>query len=335
MDERAAQALAWARAQLQWPDARDQTIGSDASFRRYFRLTQSSSSATASASSKIVMDAPPEHESLAQFLDIGQRLAKAGLHGPAVHHFDLERGFAVLDDLGDQPWHQVLNDDNAEALFDQALDALIIMQRDTNTQGMARFDAPRLLAELNLFTDWFLAKHWRVELTDAEAEQWDLLCATLLRWAIDQPQCFCHRDFMPRNLMLSDPNPAIIDFQDALIGPISYDPICLFRDAFLSWPAERVDGWLETYRQRALSAGLPVPDSAELWRRSCDLMGAQRHLKVIGIFARIAYRDGKPSYLADVPRFFTYLSEASARNPELQPLSQLIADWRQRAQRLQ
>lgn len=335
MDERATLAMAWAREQLQWPEASAQVVAADASFRRYFRLTAPDQAGDSNITSRIIMDAPPEHESLAQFMNIGERLARAGLNVPAVHHFDLDQGFAVLDDLGSQPWHHVLNADNADRLFDQAIDALITMQRDTDTDGMAPYDAPRLLAEINLFVEWFLAKHWRVEPSDDEVEQWDLLCATLLRWAIDQPQCFCHRDFMPRNLMISDPNPAIIDFQDALVGPMAYDPICLFRDAFLSWPPQQVDGWLEAYRQRALSAGLPVPDSAELWRRSCDLMSAQRHLKVIGIFARIAYRDGKPQYLSDVPRFFNYLSEAAARNPELRPLMELITAWRQRAQRLQ
>lgn len=336
MDERGEQALAWAKTQLNWPEAEHQVMGSDASHRRYFRLTHPTQRRQdGTARTWVVMDAPPQHESLTRFVDCGERLARAGLHVPMVAHVDFALGFAVLRDLGDQPWHRVLNADNADALFRTAITALVQMQAHTDTRDLAHYDAPKLLSELGLFTEWFLGRHWQVEPSEEEAEHWDLLCAHLLRWALDQPQCFCHRDFMPRNLMLCEPNPAIIDFQDALIGPISYDPVCLFRDAFLSWPPAQVDQWLEHYRQAASKAGLPVPQDAQLWRRSCDFMSVQRHLKVIGIFARIAHRDGKPAYLADVPRFFTYLDQAAARNPELHGLSQLLQAWRQRAVRLQ
>jgi hypothetical protein len=152
-----------------------------------------------------------------------------------------------------------------------------------------------------------------------------------VRWALDQPQVFCHRDFMPRNLMLAEPNPGILDFQDAARGPIAYDATSLFRDAFLSWPAERVDVWLESYRLKAIDAGLPVPRDARVWRRTCDLTGTQRHLKVLGVFARLKYRDGKPGYLSDEPRFFGYLAAAVRRNPELAPLDTLLKTWRARA----
>ena len=244
---------------------------------------------------------------------------------PEILARDTERGFLLLGDLGDRPWHKALDEHNADAMFADAIGALVTMQENADCRELPEFDAALLLRELSLFPDWFLARHWAVEPTDPELDDWEMVCMTLIRWALDQPQVFVHRDFMPRNLMVSDPNPGILDFQDAVVGPISYDPVCLFRDAFLSWPAERVDGWLENYRQRALAKGLPVADDARLWQRTCDLIGVQRHLKVLGIFARIRYRDGKKRYLEDAPRFFAYLKAAIDRNPELGPLDRCSA----------
>ena len=322
---RRQQAEHWAAEQLQWTDWSSDAISSDASFRSYYRIRQG-------AQSVVIMDAPPERESVSAFIDIAGRLAQVGLHVPAILAQDLDHGFLLLEDLGSRPFHEALSPDNADALFSDALASLRVMQTKIDCGGLQAYDAGRLMQELALFPDWFLHHHWQVEPSDGELDDWDLLCATLIRWALDQPQVFCHRDYMPRNLMLSDPNPGIIDFQDAVLGPISYDPVCLFRDAFLSWPIERVDAWLESYRLQGLSAGLPLPESPELWRRTCDFMGVQRHLKVIGIFARIRYRDGKPKYLEDAPRFFAYLDQAIRRNPELAPLERLITAWRARRQ---
>jgi len=323
-DERARQALNWAAECLEWPASEFAPASSDASFRRYFRVSNG-------IDSRIVMDAPPETEPVEPFIDIARRLARIGLNVPEILAEDRERGFLLLSDLGNRPWHEVLDEDNADAMFGDALGALSTMQARADADGLPEYDAAMLLRELSLFPDWFLARHWQVEPTEAELDDWEMLCMTLIRWALDQPRVFVHRDFMPRNLMVSDPNPGILDFQDAVLGPISYDPICLFRDAFLSWPPERVDGWLEDYRQRALAAGLPVPGDRQLWRRTCDLMGVQRHLKVLGIFARIRYRDGKPHYLAQAPRFFAYLHDAIQRNPELTLLDRLLGAWRIRA----
>lgn len=323
-DPRREAAEQFAADRLGWHGWKSEAISSDASFRRYFRLCHGEQSF-------VVMDAPPEHESIAEFVDIARRLAEAGLHAPEVLARNGEQGFVLLEDLGDQPYHHVLDDDNADALFGDALSALIGMQARTDAGGLPDYDPALLMRELALFPDWFLSRHWQVEPSDDELDAWDLVCATLIRWALDQPQVFCHRDFMPRNLMVAEPNPGIIDFQDAVRGPISYDPVCLFRDAFLSWPETRVDNWLEAYRQGALEAGLPVPESDEMWRRTCDFMGVQRHLKVIGIFARIRYRDGKSRYLEDAPRFFAYLDRAVERNPELGELGELLAAWRRRA----
>lgn len=323
-DKRAIEAQAWALQRSGWQDGNFAPASADASFRRYFRLSHDDVS-------RIVMDAPPEREPLHCFINVAARLKRAGLHVPEILAEDRERGYLLLEDFGHQPWHRVLTDANADAMFSDALEALLQMQSSTATQGLPEYDAALLLRELELFPTWFLGHHWGVEADDSELDAWEIVCMTLVRWALDQEQVFCHRDFMPRNLMLCAPNPGILDFQDAVRGPISYDPVCLFRDAFLSWPQPRVDGWLEDYRQRALKVGLPLPADARLWRRTCDLMGAQRHLKVLGIFARIRYRDGKPQYLEDAPRFFGYLDHAIARNPELAPLAELLTAWRARA----
>ena len=277
------------------------------------------------------MDAPPEHEDTRGFVEVAARLERAGVHVPEILGHDADQGLVLLEDLGSRPYHHVLDAHNADELFGDATATLLRFQRHAETDGLPAYDAALLMRELNLFPDWFLARHWRVEPSEGELDAWDLVCAGLIRWALDQPRVFCHRDYMPRNLMLCDPNPGVIDFQDAVLGPVAYDPVSLFRDAFLSWPVERVDAWLENYRVQARSAGLAVPEDPELWRRTCDLMGAQRHLKVIGIFARIRYRDGKPGYLEDAPRFFDYLRVASARNPELAELSRLLDSWRGRA----
>lgn len=324
LHERRQLAEDWAIARLGWSNPESEAISSDASFRSYFRLRHDGKSC-------VVMDAPPGIEDTRPFIDVAARLAKIGVHVPEILAQDSEQGLVLLEDLGARPYHHVLDDDNADALFADAIETLIHIQRRADTAGLPDYDPALLMHELALFPDWFLAQHWQVEPTEGELDAWDLLCATLIRWALDQPQVFCHRDYMPRNLLLTEPNPGLIDFQDAVRGPLSYDPVCLYRDAFLSWAPERVDAWLEDYRLKAIDAGLPAPEDPELWRRTCDFMGAHRHLKVIGIFARIRYRDGKPRYLKDSPRFFTYLDEAIGRNPELGELGALIAAWRARA----
>jgi aminoglycoside/choline kinase family phosphotransferase len=322
--DRRQQAIAWAEQQLPADTWIVETVSSDASFRCYYRL----SSVT---DSFVVMDAPPDREPVHAFLDVAARLRDINVHAPTVHAADRERGFVLLEDLGQTPYHHVLNSDNAGTLFGDALHALRYMQAHASVSGLPIYDEGRLQQELSLFPDWFLARHWQVDVNSKEQQTWVGTCELLIQSALNQAQVFCHRDFMPRNLMLTEPNPGVIDFQDAVLGPISYDPVCLFRDTFLSWPEAQVDQWLEGYRTSGLASGLPLPESREQWQKTCDLMGVQRHLKVIGIFARICYRDGKPAYLDDAPRFFGYLQNAIARNPELKPLGKLLEAWRLRA----
>ena len=294
---------------------------SDASFRRYFRWE-------AQGRSLILMDAPPPQEDCSPFVKVAALLSTAGVHVPRVLASDLQRGFLLLDDLGRQTYLDVIDSANADALFDDAVDALLAFQQLPLDAGLPQYDEALLRRELQLFPDWYLKHERGIEWQGEELAAWQRLCTLLVNSALAQPQVLVHRDFMPRNLMLSAPNPGVLDFQDAVYGPVTYDITCLYKDAFLSWPQARVDAWLERYWQQARERGIAVPERFEDFLRASDLMGVQRHLKVIGIFARICHRDGKPRYLGDVPRFFTYLDEVVARRPELAELGTLLASLR-------
>lgn len=298
-----------------------EVASADASFRRYFRYRHG-------GRTLVAMDAPPEQEDCRPFVDVAGRLARAGVAVPEILHQDLEQGFLLLTDMGRETWLTALDERNADAWFEAALDTLITQQLGADTTGLPDYDRALLRRELDLFPHWYLGEHRGLRLEGDTAGRLEAVFDTLIESALAQPRVFVHRDFMPRNLMVSDPNPGVIDFQDAVRGPLSYDLISLFKDAFLSWPEERVLGWLRDYHRRAAGAGLPVPGDFDELLRWCDLMGAQRHLKVIGIFARIRHRDGKPKYLEDAPRFFAYLRTVIARRPdELGDLGQLLDLW--------
>lgn len=289
----------------------------DASFRRYFRYQHD-------GRSLIAMDAPPAQEDCRPFIDVAQRLQRAGLHVPEIVHQDLDQGFLLLTDMGNETWLTALNENNADAWYSAAIDTLIAQQSHADVSGLPVYDEALLQRELELFPQWYLFRHREKVVTGELRQRLDRVFNVLIESALAQPQVFVHRDYMPRNLMVSDPNPGVLDFQDAVAGPISYDVISLFKDAFISWPEERVLGWLRQYFDKATAAGLPVPAEFDTFLRHCDLMGAQRHLKVIGIFARICHRDGKPKYLGDVSRFFAYLRTVIARRPELADLEWIL-----------
>jgi aminoglycoside/choline kinase family phosphotransferase len=301
------------------PSAELLPASSDASFRRYFRWQSAQRSL-------IVMDAPPPQEDCRPFVRVARWLAQAGVHVPQILAEDLENGFLLLSDLGRQTFLEVIDQDNADSLFDAAMQALLTFQRAPQTLQLPHYDEALLRRELQLFPDWYLARHLGVQLQGQQLARWEKACELLVQSALAQPKVLVHRDFMPRNLMLSEPNPGVLDFQDAVYGPVTYDITCLFKDAFLSWPEARVQSWLADYWQRARSLGIPVGDDLQAFLKASDLMGVQRHLKVIGIFARICHRDGKPRYLEDVPRFFTYIQTVLARRPELAPLAELLAE---------
>lgn len=315
-DARALAGRDWALRCLGLPNGEFGAASADASFRRYFRLTRLDGSA-----SWVLMDAPPERENCEPFIRIAALFAAAGLNVPKVLHQDLAQGFLLLTDLGRQTYLHVIDENNADALFEDAIEALVKLQLASRPGVLPPYDRALLERELALFPDWFVAKHLECDLTPTQLAAWNAICARLLESALAQPQVYVHRDYMPRNLMRSKPNPGVLDFQDAVYGPVTYDVVCLFKDAFLSWPEANVARWIARYRERAAAAGIPQPKD---FQRALDWMGLHRHLKVLGIFARIRHRDGKPQYLEDAPRFIRYVREVAASYPDLAPLLNLF-----------
>ncbi len=289
----------------------------DASFRRYFRVTLP-------GSTLIVMDAPPEQEDCRPFVHVAGLMAAAGLNVPAIIAQDLAHGFLLLSDLGSTTYLAALNDDNADALFRDAIDALIRWQLASREGELPLYDEALLRRELELFPEWYLRRHLGVELDVPQRQSLDAIFRLVLASNLAQPRTYVHRDYMPRNLMVAEPNPGILDFQDAVYGPISYDVASLFKDAFVSWEEQRVLDWTIRYWERAKSAGLPVNGDFGEFYRDFEWMGLQRHLKVLGIFARICHRDGKPAYVRDTPRFLRYVRAVCGRYASLTPLLRLL-----------
>ena len=311
------QRLDWARAALGDGDVQLDRASMDAGFRSYWRTVDG-------APTRIVMDSPPGLEDVRPWLKLHARLRDGGVRVPAILREDAANGFLLLEDLGRQTFLQVLDADNADALFDQAITQLLRIQ-SIAPDGLPEYDAALLGRELGLFDEWFLVRHLGLALDAAEKDLLDQAYRMLIDAALAQPRVFVHRDFMPRNLMPASDGPAVLDFQDAVAGPIAYDVISLFKDAFLSWPEARVQGWIGRYHARAAAIGLPV-GRLEDFRRDADWIGMQRHLKVIGIFARLRHRDGKPKYLEDVTRFLDYLDAVLPRYEALAPLQAFIRD---------
>lgn len=324
VDARRAALEAWVGEQLQ-VEPEWQVASADASFRRYFRATLDVRAGAGEApGSYIAMDAPPEREDNQTFVRVAELMALAGLNVPRVLAADYERGFLLLTDLGGRTFLDVLDDDNADALFGAAIGALIDWQQASRVDVLPDYDRATLAAELELFRDWYLARHLRYAPSAAEHAAIDHAFAFILDNVCAQPRVYVHRDFMPRNLMISDPLPGVLDFQDARYGPVTYDVASLFRDAFVSWPDARIDAWIRQYWDAARDRSVPVGDDFDAFKHDLALMGAQRHLKVLGIFARIAHRDGKPRYLADTPRFVEYLRPVVAAHDALAPLAPLL-----------
>ena len=300
------------------PPATLTAASSDASFRRYFRWE-------GEGRSFVVMDAPPPQENCKPFVDIADFLRTCLINVPKIYAQDLDRGFLLLNDLGNKTFLDVINNSNADELFKDAIEALLAFQQLPMNEPLPSYDVALLRRELELFPEWYVRAHLGVDFNEQQQAVWQRVSTLLIDSALAQPKVLVHRDFMPRNLMLSIPNPGVLDFQDAVYGPVTYDITCLFKDAFLSWPEERVRNWLQDYWKLALPLGITVQRDFEEFLRASDLMGVQRHLKVIGIFARICHRDGKPRYLADVPRFFSYIEAVLARRPELAELGELFS----------
>jgi len=312
----------WAARQLRGDSLDIAPASADASFRRYFRVT-------AKGRDYIVMDAPPAHEDCRPFIAVARLFADAGVHVPQVLAQDLDKGFLLLTDLGNTTYLSALD----EAAFDQSVarelylasnDALIRIQQASRPGVLPEYDRALLTRELMLFPEWYVAKHLGVAMTDDQQAVLDTVFGRLLANNLAQPQVYVHRDWHSRNLMVSDPNPGILDFQDAVYGPITYDLASIYRDAYIQWDEEIQLDWVIRYWEKARAARLPVPEDFGAFWRDFEWMGAQRHIKVLGIFARLYHRDGKDGYLKDMPRVMGYLRMVCERYDELKQLLFLI-----------
>lgn len=297
----------------------------DASFRRYFRVTPATRWAGApDAVSLIAMDAPPAHEDCRPFVHVARLLEQAGVHAPRVLASDLARGYLLLTDLGTTTFASALDATSARSLYGDATDALIRWQRASREGELPPYDEALLRRELALFPDWYVAHHLGRELSELQRASLGRAFDVLVANNLGQPRVFVHRDYHSRNLMVAAPNPGVLDFQDAVYGPITYDLVSLLRDAYVEWDEELQLDWAVRYWERARNENLPVGrDFAAFWR-DFEWMGIQRQLKVLGIFARLKHRDGKAGYVDDMPRVAGYLRRASARYREFDALSALL-----------
>jgi aminoglycoside/choline kinase family phosphotransferase len=322
-DARLALIHDWLSLELHLPVTRIEPASSDASFRRYFRVFSD-------AHTYVVMDAPPQQEDVRPYLKVSALLETLGVHVPHVHEADQPRGLLLLEDLGTALYlGRLTAGDDAGQLYADALDALAAIQvRGSAACGeLAPYGRAELAREMALMPEWFLARHLGLTLAAAEQELLAQACEFLIREALAQPVVFVHRDYHSRNLLvLATRNPGIVDFQDALRGPVGYDLVSLLKDCYIAWPRQRVLDWVGAFRARLQQQGGEAAASEREFLRWFDLIGAQRHIKVLGIFCRLWYRDGKPGYLPDLPRTLDYLREVCAHYAELGPLGRFIEE---------
>ncbi len=319
MTERLDALKRWLETELDFREYTLQPASSDASFRRYFRVTHE-------GESLVVMDAPPDREDSRPFVAVDKLLFAAGLNVPEIIDQDLANGYLLLGDLGSTLYLNVLSDETVERLYSDALNALIIIQRCKPGNGLLPdYDRELLMAEMGLFRDWLVGTHLGIIPDDAQSQMLVTTFDLLADNALEQPQVCVHRDYHSRNLMVTESNnPGILDFQDAVIGPVTYDLVSLLRDCYIQWPRARVEDWALGYRERALDSGILGEEHGDpqQFLRWFDLMGVQRHLKAAGIFARLNHRDGKPGYLDDIPRTLGYVVDVAGRYPELAGLGE-------------
>lgn len=290
----------------------------DASFRRYFRVSWDGSTA-------IVMDAPPDKENCAVFMDITARLLSCGVNVPGIKSSNLDKGFLLIDDLGTELYLDVLNADNADTLYTDAINALDRFQNHAATEGLPAYDEALLRQELSLFSDWLVGRHLQIKITPVIEKMFADTFSLLVKSALEQPRVFVHRDYHSRNLLLNPNNPGIVDYQDAVYGPVTYDPVSLLKDCYIRWPRDRILSWLDQYRNIG-RYGATANAGDEQFLRWFDLMGAQRHLKASGIFARLLHRDNKPGFVGDIPRTLSYILDLGPMYPELLPLTGFIRE---------
>jgi len=319
MNNRTTTLLKWAQYTLNDSELYIKVASADASFRSYWRVFSRSKS-------YIVMDAPPQHENCIPFIDISKKLDNCGLNIPRVMAQDLTQGFLLLTDLGTVQYLSILSDQNYLILYQDAIKALHNMQQYTLKTNIPEYNQELLGEEINLFSDWFLHKHIGIDLNHQQRTIMDETKNILIENALAQPQTFVHRDYHSRNLMkTSENNPGILDFQDAVIGPVTYDLVSLLKDCYISWPQLSILQLSNEFRVKFNQLN-NMSIEANQWKRWFDLMGVQRHLKAIGIFCRLNYRDKKKGYLKDINRILCYIRTSCVNYPELMPLLKLIQD---------
>ena len=328
MPQRLAQISNWLQNDLQLSKYDIKPASSDASFRRYFRITACEGKfAPYNAKKLIIMDAPPFREDVKPYLRIAKMLAELGLNVPIVLAENLELGFLLLSDLGSIQYLSILNKNNVARLYGDALSALLKMQTSgTRAPGsLPEYDRALLQRELEIFREWYLQKHLGLRLSQAQEKLINDSFELLIQSALEQPKVFVHRDFHSRNLMQTDVNnPGVLDFQDAVIGPVTYDLVSLLKDCYISWPREQLETWALQHKQSLEQSQVIDKMDDQKFLRWFDLMGAQRHLKATGIFARLDIRDGKTDYLKDIPRTLSYVADVSGRYSELHALNELL-----------
>jgi len=320
MDQRFEQLKVWVEEVLAIRDADLRPASSDASFRRYFRVRHGQESF-------VIMDAPPDKEDCGPFIKVSTAMASFGLNVPRVLEKDLQQGFLLLSDLGSEQYLQVLDTDSVDGLYADAVTALVNLQlRSVDSEVLLPvYDHVLLMTEMNLFKDWLLAQQLKINLNDEQSAALDNTFEWLAQQALAQPQVWVHRDYHCRNLMRTEvDNPGVLDFQDAVLGPLTYDLVSLLKDCYISWPRQRVEAWLADYHRQIQAAGLIANIDRGQLLKWFDCMGVQRHLKAAGIFARLNIRDGKPGYLADIPRTLAYIAEVAEQQPELEFLGVLL-----------
>ncbi len=290
---------------------------SDAGFRRYFRIK-------ADRGTMIVMDAPPELVPVGPYLAVGSLMKNAGVNVPEIYAVNESQGLILMSDLGTQTYLDMLNEENAASMMDAATDSLVLWQKATQAGMLPDYDRAVLKREIDLFGEWYVAKHRGYQITEAQNTIIQNTFEKIIANNLAESRVYVHRDFMPRNLMVCEPMPGVIDFQDALLGPVSYDIASLMRDAFISWGEPFVLDVTIRYWDKARRAGIDVPEDFGAFWKNVEWMGMQRHLKVLGIFARLNYRDNKPKYLADTPRFLHYVRETANRYDELKAINWLL-----------
>ena len=291
----------------------------DASFRQFYRID------SGDGRSLIAIDAPPATENSTNYIKVARLFKQLSLSVPDVLAHNLEQGFLLVSDLGTQTYAQVLNHDSAHKLYLDAIDSLILMQTQSQPEQLPEYDRAFLMRELGIFSEWYIGKHLGLTLTPAQSQTLDKVFEHLTANAVAQPQVYVHRDYHSRNLIpMEKGNPGIVDFQDALYGPITYDLVSLLRDAYVQWDEELVLDWAIRYWEKARRAGLPVAADIDSFYRDFEWMGLQRHLKILGIFARLSARDGKNQFLADIPVVMEYVRKTTHRYKELVPLLRLL-----------